>query len=95
VHDVVAVVGADGLGQVRVVTARVDDDLVTEAGEPARQLGDVDVLTARVHRADGRERACVLGNQSNSHAFSLVAGPSSLPDTRGEAPQTPRKVTRS
>jgi hypothetical protein len=63
VDDLHTFAHADHGGQVRIVAAGVDANLVAEVGERGRQLRDVPVLDAGVVL----ERARVLGDHRDAH----------------------------
>lgn len=54
-----------GVGLVGGGPASVDGDVMPEVAEGLCESPDVDVLAAGVGASDGRERACVLGDESD------------------------------
>jgi hypothetical protein len=58
------------LSQVSIVTPGVDRDCVPVPDEARRQLGNVDVLAARVDATNGGQRAGVFRNQGYPHGTS-------------------------
>ena len=69
-------------GELRIVAARVDDDVIAEPGERRRQGGDVHVLAAGVDPAEHRQRARVLADHRDSHDATSIGTSTSSQSAR-------------